>query len=550
MNSPVPESVHGAATRGVATQGDVQLPERVDVLIVGTGPVGLMLANTLGRAQVQTLVVERNADLSNLPRAVTVDDEGMRALQAAGLAEAVSPHMLMGYDHRFYDRNGRLLIEVNPRQREFGFPKRNRFHQPIFEQILLRRAQSHPSVTTRFRTTLTDLRVEHDGVAATLEQGGSTHTVRARYLLGCDGGSSAVRRLAGIQMQGASHKYPWIVIDTENNPDYARYTRGRADPRRPSVDVPGPSGRRRYEFMLLPGEREADMLTDDKLCKLLSLHCDPGRIRIVRRAVYIFHSLLADRFSVRNRVFLAGDAAHMMPPFQGQGMNSGMRDAFNLGWKIAAVLKGTLAEKLLETYDQERRPHAAAMIQLAEKSGGRLMTRNPFRAFFRDLYFRLLMLLPPVRAYVSQMRFKPRPEAANGFFIHSEAPFAQKLVGRMLPQPDVLTAEGVRVPLDTLLGEGFALLAIRNEPDRPFSEFTQSVWSRLGARRICAMPGGLERLVEGVDAVIGDISGDLAAALGEPGDVTLLVRPDRYIAAAMRAGDAAATATRLEENLR
>lgn len=516
-------------------------PDVVEVLVIGAGPVGLTVANLLGVAGIGTLVVEREPGLAQAPRAVALDDEGMRTLQAAGLVERIAPRMLMGYDHHLLGRHGQLLLKVDPAGQEFGFPKRNRFHQPELERVLLEGLDRFEHVETRFGSQLETLSIEAEGVIATVRAEGGPRQLRAGRLVACDGGASTVRRLLDIPLQGESHPEPWIVVDTENNPDDARFSRAVGSPRRPNVNVPGVGGRRRYEFMLLPGEQEAEATTEPFVRGLLEPWCDLDRVRIMRRTVYNFHSLIAERFSERRRVFLAGDAAHMMPPFQGQGMNSGMRDAFNLAWKLAAVVRGRLGDAVLDSYDLERRPHALEMIALSKRVGSILMTRNPLAAWFRDLAFGAMARIPWTRRYLGQMRFKPTPRAQAGFFL----PCACGLPGRMFIQPDVLDGEGRRVPLDDVLGPGFALLQVAGAAEAAFAGFEHPFWRSLAARRIRVLPGGLAGGMAGADAVIADIGGAIARAVKRQ-PVTLLIRPDRYVAAVIAPGQADATAERLQ----
>jgi len=519
-----------------------------EVIVVGAGPVGLLFANFFGRDGLRTLLVERNAGLGDSPRAVAIDDEGMRAFQAVGLVERISKHMILGYGHRYFDRNGKLAIEINPTSEEFGFPKRNRFHQPELERILLQQAGAYPSVHTLFGSNVTKVETAPHGVEVHLDEPWGPRTVRAKYVIACDGGGSTVRRHLGIRMAGETHPRPWIVIDTEDNPDDARYSRAFGLPSRPCVSIPGPAGRRRYEFMLLAGEDPDTMTTDGVVAQLLAPHCDVRMVKIVRRAVYEFHSLLADRWCVDRRVFLAGDAAHMMPPFQGQGMNSGIRDAFNLAWKITAAARGNAGPAILDSYELERRDHVARMTRLSTTVGDLLATPDRWKAFMRDVSMQASRMIPRLSAFLRNMRFKPEPSAAEGLFLKEQRTPEAAAIGRMFPQPRVVAPSGQRVLLDEVLGNGFALLTFNGRPAQAFAEFSQPLWSSLGARRICVADGVADSASD-ADAIIGDVNGMLTGEFAQRRPITYLIRPDRYVAACILPGQAEAAARAVAELL-
>ena len=513
-----------------------------DVLIVGAGPIGLTLANLLGSYGVSVRVVERSPKLLGVPRAVALDDEGLRVIQMTGLLDRITAHMLLGYDHWLFGRRGQLLLKVDPDTREFGFPRRNGFHQPILEHELLEGLKRFVHVDVRFSSVFQHFELSDGGCQVRVDTGDGEQVLSCSYLVGADGGGSVVRRLCGIEMEGESHPEPWIVIDTENNPDTARFSRAIGDPRRPNVNVPGTEGRRRYEFMLLPEEDPDQAVSDENLRKLLEPHCDLAKIRVVRSALYTFHSRVAARFVQDGHVFLAGDAAHMMPPFQGQGMNSGIRDVAALAWRLSTAVRGIGGAALLQSYDEERRPHAKEMIMLSQRVGSVLMVRNPILAMLRDWLFLLLSQAAWSRGYFRNMGFKPKPRAKRGFFLAGSSPLA----GSLLPQPDVLSADGIRAPLDEMLGHGFALLHFADHAAVAIDGFDHPFWAHIAARRILILPGGLGPADGSFDSVVGDIGDSLRKATGAKSGETLLLRPDRYVAALIRPGQAGDIAHQLE----
>src|SRR5579872_1101968 len=214
---------------------------------------------------------------------------------------------------------------------------------------------------------------------------------------------SFIREKLGIKLSGSTFRERWLILDLEETRDPTRDTKVFCDPQRPCLSLPGPDRTRRFEFMLHEGEVEPEVTSPEFTRKLLRPHGE-ANTPLRRSRVYTFHARMADRWS-DGRIFLAGDAAHLSPPFAGQGMNSGIRDAHNLAWKFAAVLRGELGPKLLGTYEPERRPHAWEMIQLAVRMGHVMMPRNALMAFGMSAGFRVLSLFPAIRDYFAEMKY-------------------------------------------------------------------------------------------------------------------------------------------------
>ncbi|WP_231406565.1 FAD-dependent monooxygenase [Streptomyces sp. MC1] len=334
-----------------------------DVLVVGAGPVGLTLANLLGQQGICVLVVEREHELIDYPRAVGIDDEALRAMQTAGLVEEVLPHTIP--DQKTYMVNGdrMILSEVNPTTtREFGWPRRNGFVQPLVDQVLLAGLDRFPNAAVRFGAEVVDLTEDADGVVATLVNG---ETVRALYVVAAEGGASPTRKRLGILFGGETRPTDGIVIDVANDPIGTPHAVFGGDSARSYASIALPHGIRRWEFTLFEDETEADVDNDEFVFGLLAPHVpDPSKLDIIRRRVYRHHARIAGGFR-HGRIFLAGDAAHVMPVVGGQGWNSGIRDAFNLGWKLAAVVKGLSTDGLLDTYETERLGHVTQMVAVS-----------------------------------------------------------------------------------------------------------------------------------------------------------------------------------------
>jgi 3-(3-hydroxy-phenyl)propionate hydroxylase len=356
-----------------------------------------------------------------------------------------------------------------------------------------------------------------------------------------------VRELQGVQLAGTTFDERWLIVDLENNPNTITHTEVFCDSRRPCITLPGPDDTRRFEFKLLPGETDAAMLDEAKVAQLIASHGADPAARIVRKTVYRFHARVAPRWRF-GRVFLAGDAAHLTPPFAGQGMNSGIRDAQNLAWKLACVLRGQAGDGLLDSYEAERKDHIWQMVHLALRMGRVMSPRSRLHGALVQSAFRALKLWPAAADYVAQMKYKPKPRFTAGFLL-PDGTGRQELVGRLLPQPVIADAQAGRHLLDEELGRGFALLIRGEGAEQRFAALTQPIWTRLAARRIALLPAGATSTpTDGVTTIFETEQG-LADTLRHLPDCALLLRPDRYVAAIIRLADPAAASSALEQLL-
>ncbi|PRC44894.1 3-(3-hydroxyphenyl)propionate hydroxylase, partial [Mycobacterium sp. ITM-2017-0098] len=374
----------------------------VDVVIVGAGPSGLTLANILGQQGVRTLIVDERDTLIDYPRGVGLDDESLRTFQAIGLVDRVLPHTVPNQILRFFDAKRNLLVEMAPPDARFGWPKRNGFVQPMVDAELFGGLDRFDSVEVRFGHRMLECVETSDGVTVGFE--GGAPPVRARYVVGCDGGRSATRRLMGVSFDGTTSSTRWLVVDVANDPLGHPNSEVGADPRRPYVSISIAHGIRRFEFLIHPDE--TDEQADDPAfvrSMLAQLIPCPERVDMIRHRVYTHHSRIAGTFR-KGRLMLAGDAAHLMPVWQGQGYNSGIRDAANLGWKLAAVVTGKADDALLDTYDIERRKHARAMIDLSTMVGRVISPTNRRVAALRDRVIHAASVVPSLKRYVLEMR--------------------------------------------------------------------------------------------------------------------------------------------------
>lgn len=512
----------------------IQADYTADVVIIGAGPVGLAIANYLGQAGVQVLQIEKLDQLIDYPRAIGIDDESLRTVQAIGLVEQVLPHTTPWHAMRFLTPKGRCFADIQPTTDEFGWSRRNAFIQPQVDAVLHRGLQRFANVRTLFSRDVVEFQQDEEGVSLSMnDPQGRQETVRARYLVACDGGNSLIRRALDISFEGKTAPNQWIVIDIANDPLGTPNVYLCCDPVRPYVSAALPHGVRRFEFMVMPGETEQELGQPENMRKLLAkVLPDPDRVELIRKRVYTHNARLAGRFRVK-RVLLAGDAAHIMPVWQGQGYNSGMRDASNLGWKLALVVKGLAGEALLDTYEQERRDHAKAMIDLSVLAGHVLAPPKRWQGTLRDGISWALNYLPAVKRYFLEMRFKPMPQYTKGALTPVENSKTSP-VGRMFIQPKVVTESGETQLLDDVIGSRFAFVAWGSDPLWGLSVDQVQAWRALGVCFIQVLPevqlkAGRE-VPEGVIRV-GDCTGRLKEWFGRYPVSIALLRPDRFVGA-------------------
>jgi 3-(3-hydroxy-phenyl)propionate hydroxylase len=508
----------------------------IDVAVVGAGPTGLMLANLLGVHGLRVRVFEAGAELIDFPRGVGMDDETLRTFQAAGLVEEVLPHTIPHQLLVFVDARQRDLARLAPPTAEFGGPRRNGFGQPLADRVLLDGLSRFDHVDVVFSSRVTGFTQDDGDVELKIESPDGPRRERASYVVGADGGSSAIRKALGLSFEGSSSAANWFVIDIRNDPLGRPGAYVCADPERPYVSISIPHGIRRFEFMLKDGETVDVAMTDEFVSRLIEpLIPATAKVDIIRRRIYTHHSRIASHFR-SGRVFLIGDAAHVMPVWQGQGYNSGIRDSLSLSWKLAMVLKGQAGDRLLDSYESERRDHVRAMIDLSTRVGKAVSITNRAGAAARNAFFRSLSAVPKAKSYIVTMRFKPMPTMKTGALTRVGSPSDPSPVGRLFIQPTVTTRGAASIKLDDALGPWFSLIAWNNDPRAVLDDDAKRRLARTGVRLVAARPASQlhwnESNPDESVLVVGDIDGSLKRWFDAHPESVLLVRPDRIVGGA------------------
>ncbi|MGM3276694.1 bifunctional 3-(3-hydroxy-phenyl)propionate/3-hydroxycinnamic acid hydroxylase [Ralstonia sp. 24A2] len=510
---------------GSRPTGGSDLPSQVDILVVGLGPVGAMVANLLARHGVSVMAIDKAPDIHMAPRAIALDNEALRILQQAGIGEGDFETVAIPYVRMRSPWLGEFG-RVNTLGSLDGHPKLVTFYQPDLERCLRARLATHDGVHIALGTTLLSITHLPDCVLASLDVGrGQVHRVRARYVVGADGASSVVRHLIGQEFRGTTYAEDWLVVDARHVPKPIDHVEFLCDHRRPTPHMVAPGGRERWEFMLHPGESREEMESDNRIRALLQPWTNVDDITIERKAVYRFHARTVDRFSV-GRVFLVGDAAHITPPFVGQGLVAGLRDAANLSWKLAWVLQGRADARILDSYDEERRPHAKAMINLARFMGKLVMPRSAPIALLTHGLMRLTRLVPGLRSQFEELRIKPQNAFKTGLFV--EGCSSTKLTrGGVLPQGWVRNADGRTCLSDDVLGHGYTLVSFGCDTRTALEPATAAAFARLGGVFVQIAHRG-QSLPSEKQCVWEDINGAFLPDAVPVGWVAV-VRPDRTV---------------------
>ena len=471
--------------------------KRADVAIVGFGPVGAALAGLLGRRGWDVLVLERERDIFPLPRAAHIDHTGLRTMQELGLLDDLLPTMVENDGLDFVTTNGEVLATLPGRQPSLsGIPASMYFYQPDFDHRVREAALAMPSVEVRRGTTVTGIEILKDGARlVTVDQSGEAGAVEAAWVVGCDGASSLIRERTGLGLEDLEFEEQWFVIDIRLTGDADKIdTRAvcYCDPRRPAYSIPMPERRHRFEFMVMPGEDEAQLR--ERVAELVAPWVSPEDFELERSTVYMFHGLVASEWR-NGPVLIAGDAAHQMPPFLGQGMCSGLRDAENLAWKLDQVLGRGAPSDLLDTYQIERAQHVREIVVAAITYGRLICTTDVDEAALRD----------------SRMLSDPRSPARRMPFVLPTLNPSRLVLeggGQLFVQPVV---GGRR--LDDVVGQRFAVFA----RDEESLDGTRTWWEDVVGSYVATLDDEPE------------FARKIKRWLDRAGADSVIVRPDRYV---------------------
>ncbi|HTD05829.1 bifunctional 3-(3-hydroxy-phenyl)propionate/3-hydroxycinnamic acid hydroxylase [Undibacterium sp.] len=500
------------------------LSSSVDVLLVGLGPVGATAANLLGRYGVRTLVIEKSPDIFMAPRAIVLDNEALRILQMAGLEEGAFETQAIAKVQMRSPLFGNYA-RANTAGPLDGHPRLVTFYQPDLERTLRTRLAAYPDVQVALGAELINITENEHGIHVEVRMAdGQIQTVQTRFLVGADGASSFVRRHAGLDFQGKTFEQDWLIVDARDVPNPIDHVEFLCDPRRPTPHMPAPGNRQRWEFKLQPGETPEQMEKPESIRKLLAPWCKPEDITIERTAVYRFHARIVDRFS-RGRIFLVGDAAHITPPFAGQGLVAGLRDVANLCWKLAWVVHGRASAAILDTYDIERRPHAKSIIKLALFMGSLVMPSNRLKAFGIHGLMWLMQLIPSARAMFEELRMKPKNQFGCGLFVQGRSR-SRLMRGGLLPQGLVRQSVGSPVQKsDDAIGQQLTLIGFGCDPIKPLSLQLRGEWLSAGGKFVQLRHRGQSGSGENSWEDMSDAFVPSAAPVGW----VAVVRPDRTV---------------------
>jgi len=524
-----------------------------DVTIIGAGPVGLTIANIIGATGLKVILLDQLDKLIDYPRGVGLDDEALRVFQAIGLADDVAKHITPYHWVRIYNAKRKLITTVEPRHMPFGWSKRNAFHQPLADKALYDGLARFPNVRVLFGHNVEH--IQDDDQSVTIQgqtSAGESFNLVSRYLVGSDGGRSITRKHIGASFEGTTKPEPFLVIDLANDPIGRPNLEFVCDSKLPYVSIALPHGVRRFEFGVPKDQVLDDFDVSDEFVARNLNRIKPGisTKNIIRRRVYYHSARLASKFR-SGRVILAGDAARLMPVWQGQGYNSGIRDAMNVAWKLVFVLKGISKDALIDSYHAERWQNSKDMIAVSVLMGKIFNPGPKLLCLLRDWAFGVLKFFPKARQYVTTMSWKPIPKFSKGVIVEAPDERTDNPIGQLFIQPSVSDADGQKHRLDDLVGMNFSVISWGYNPDDYIDSAANKVLEKLSATRIVVLPqcqAEPDKTRAGTFNVIYD-DGALKDWFDLRRGSVVVLRPDKVVAAICEASNISETIHRLADRL-
>jgi 3-(3-hydroxy-phenyl)propionate hydroxylase len=503
-----------------------------DIAIIGYGPVGATAAALLGGQGLDVVVVERMAGVYDKPRAITADHEIMRVMQFAGIGKELGAHIRPHPGTQYLGVDGKPIkqTDVIPPPYPLGWPTGIHFIQPEFETMLRNVVARHKNIDVLLSHEFTGFAERGDRITLEVRDlaEARTRSIDTRYLLACDGANSFVRKQLGIGYEDLAFDEWWVVVDAwqkrptalpDLNTQYCW-------PSRPASAIVGPRNLRRWELKILPHEQPEEFQDKARVLEVLADFVDIDAIEVWRSAVYRFHALVAASWS-HNRVFLLGDCAHQMPPFLGQGMCAGIRDAANLIWKLLLVEQAGVSPALLQTYQEERKIHVQNVVAQAKELGLIIGELDPDAAKTRDARLRV----ERAAGTGETLRHRLIPPLTQGLIDRDDLGQPTTAAGSVFPQPQVETPGGGTALMDDILPPAFPVVSRTMDAQAGLGERELALLRRIGAVRVVLRsPNDAGTAPTGQDVIALTAKDELFANwLAETGATAALVRPDRYV---------------------
>ncbi|QIL79420.1 bifunctional 3-(3-hydroxy-phenyl)propionate/3-hydroxycinnamic acid hydroxylase [Diaphorobacter sp. HDW4A] len=500
--------------------------KRWDVLISGYGPVGATLAILLGQQGLRVLILEQSSTVFDKPRAIGMDHEAMRVMQECGIAEALVEKTRPFRGAQWIGVDGQVIEEIDPHPGPFplGWAPNFTFIQPQLETLLRERVSQLDTIDVRLGWKLTEVEQSDTGVEVRASNVASNDIMsfEADYLLACDGAGSTVRTKLGIGVEDHVFDEWWMVVDAFLKRPVALPETGRqfCNPQRPTSYIPGPQGTYRWELKVMPHEQAEDFKQPENILRALAPFVETDALDICRSAVYRFHALIAKEWR-RGKVLLVGDAAHQTPPFMGQGLCSGIRDAVNLAWKLRMVHQGLASSALLDAYEAERRPHVTTLITRTKAIGEQIGELDVARARERDARM------------VQEMAEAPRPRLRQSLIPLLDSgvldPQRSPASGHLLVQPTVRNAQGALSLLDDQLANGFLLITTTPQAQAWLGPEELRHWNEIGGERLVLLGSTQAPLACELSPVLRETASLFQRMALEHGFEAVIVRPDRTV---------------------